>query len=70
MTTACVLSLRPDSQSIVLYCMFIDCTGIVQNHSKYKKSYKYTKKYKRVKRTEHNNNIVDVSYGYLKVKEK
>ena len=50
--------------------MFIDCTGIVQNHSKYKKSYRYTKKYKRVKRTEHNNNKVDVSYRYLNEREK
>ena len=50
--------------------MFIDSTGIVQNHSKYKKSYKYTKKYKRVKWTEHNNNIVNVSYRYIKEKEK
>ena len=31
--------------SIVLYCMFIDCTGIVQNHSKYKRNkYKITER--------------------------
>ena len=25
----------------VLYCMFIDCTGMVQNHRKYKNKYKH-----------------------------
>ena len=32
----CLLGLKQGEKKIVLYCMFIDCTEIVQNHSEYK----------------------------------
>ena len=47
---------KPGYIRSVLYCIvcFIDCTGMVQNHSEYKKSYRETKYYINSQKAEHN----------------